>query len=331
MASVQRYGKGWRVQLCVKGQRDSGTFRTKPEAEAWAVRRRDEMLALKMGRGGEVKTLRDAIERYRDEVTPTKRGERWEAVRLNSWLTSLDHRALPLHKKLADLTPEDIAAWRDSRQAKGKGGNTVLREMGVLSAVLEHSRREWKWLQVNPVKDVRKPRTPDHRERIITPEEVKAVCEQLGYREDAPVTTASQAVAVGFLLALETGMRCGEVFGLMWGDVFPNYVRLRQTKTVPREVPLSTEARRLIERMRGRDTVEVFAVPVRSVDTLFRRARERAGLEGFTFHDSRHSAATRLATKIDALTLCKMFGWKNTSQALVYYNPKASDIAARLG
>lgn len=331
MASIQKTAKGWRIQLSVRGERDSATFRTKPEAEAWAVRRRDEILALKAGRGGDVKTLRDAIERYRDEVTPSKRGQRWETVRLTSWLTSLDHRALPLHKRLSDLSPEDIAAWRDARQSQRLGGNTILREMGVLSAVLEHTRREWKWITTNPVRDVRKPRTPDHRERVITPGEVAKMCEQMGYSEDAPVTTASQAVAVGFLLAMETGMRCGEVFGLKWSDVHGAYVRLRQTKTVPREVPLSREARRLIERMKGRDKVEVFAVGVKSVDTLFRRARERAGLSGFTFHDSRHSAATRLALKVDALTLCKIFGWKNASQALQYFNPKASDIAERLG
>lgn len=331
MASIKKRGKVWGVQLTVKGLRESATFATKVEAEAWAVRRRAEILAVKDGRAGEVTTLGKTIERYRDEVTPTKRGHHWESVRLNSWLSTNEHRALPVHKPVASVTSEDVAVWRDARLGQGLGANTVLREMGVLSAVLEHARREWKLIQANPVKDVRKPRTPDHRDRIITDDEVAAVVAQLGYSEDAAVTTSSQAVAVGFLLALETGMRCGEVFGLKWEDVFPAHVRLRQTKTVPREVPLSQEARRLIERMKGRDSLEVFAVPVRSVDTLFRRSRMRAGLEGFRFHDARHTAATRLALKVDVLTLCKIFGWKQTGQALTYFNPKAQDIAARLG
>jgi hypothetical protein len=30
------------------------------------------------------------------------------------------------------------------------------------------------------------------------------------------------------------------------------------------------------------------------------------------------------------LTLCKIFGWSNTAQALTYFNPKASDIAKQL-
>lgn len=37
-----------------------------------------------------------------------------------------------------------------------------------------------------------------------------------------------------------------------------------------------------------------------------------------------------MARKVDALTLCKIFGWKNASMALVYYNPTAQDIARRL-
>ena len=55
-----------------------------------------------------------------------------------------------------------------------------------------------------------------------------------------------------------------------------------------------------------------------------------AGLEGFTFHDSRHTVATWMARKVDVLTLCKIFGWRNPKMAMVYDNPKASNIAKRL-
>lgn len=67
-----------------------------------------------------------------------------------------------------------------------------------------------------------------------------------------------------------------------------------------------------------------------TVDALFRRARDRAGLSGFTFHDARHTAATRLAGKLDVLTLCKVFGWTNPAQAMAYYNPSPGEIARRM-
>jgi integrase len=61
-----------------------------------------------------------------------------------------------------------------------------------------------------------------------------------------------------------------------------------------------------------------------------RKAKGKAGIEGVTFHDSRHTAATWLAPRMDVLDLCKMFGWSNPKQAMTYYNPTASQIAARI-
>jgi hypothetical protein len=37
-----------------------------------------------------------------------------------------------------------------------------------------------------------------------------------------------------------------------------------------------------------------------------------------------------MAGQLHILELCKVFGWVNTSQALTYVNPHASDIAAKL-
>ncbi|AKQ59688.1 Phage integrase family protein [Bordetella hinzii] len=83
--------------------------------------------------------------------------------------------------------------------------------------------------------------------------------------------------------------------------------------------------------MKGWDDDFVFGLKTASLDALFRKYRERAGLEGFTFHDTRHTAATMISKKIDVLDLCKMFGWTDPKMAMVYYNPHASSIAARLG
>ena len=140
----------------------------------------------------------------------------------------------------------------------------------------------------------------------------------------------SQAVARVFLFALRTGMRAGEICGLTWDRVHADHVRLPVTKTRPRLVPLEQRARRLVESMRGWDDVLVFGVGRQTVDALFRRARDRAGLSGFTFHDARHTAATRLAGKLDVLTLCKVFGWSSPAQAMAYYNPSPGEIARRM-
>jgi integrase len=155
----------------------------------------------------------------------------------------------------------------------------------------------------------------------------------LGYTAK-PVRSVSQAVAVCFLLSLATGMRAGEVCGLLWADVKPTYCTVHNVKSiklgVSRDVPFSPVAQKLIGMMRGWDSPTVFGFSAATLDSLFRRARLRAGLEGFTFHDARHTAATRMANQLHILELCKVFGWKNTKQALTYFNASAADIAKKL-
>lgn len=97
-----------------------------------------------------------------------------------------------------------------------------------------------------------------------------------------------------------------------------------------REVPLVYQAGMLIKLMTGWDDVTVLGLKSQTLDALFRRYRERAGLMNLKFHDARHTAATRIAKKVDVLTLCKLFGWKNTKQALTYYHPSNDSILQML-
>lgn len=319
----------WGIQIEVRGLRESGTFPTKRAADDWAARRKTEILALAAGNGGEVKTLRDALRRYADEVSPTKRGEAKEAIRL----AAFERQALPIGKKISLLTTADLAAWRDSRLAVNARGS-VLRDMTLLGSVLEVARREWQWIRVNPMRDVKRPANPDHREVVIHGWQVRRMLRALGYTPRGPVRTMAQAVAMAFVMALSTGMRAGEIAGLTWDRVRGDHVRLPETKNgSARDVPLSSVARRIVARMEGFDAVLVFGISSQVLDTLFRRHRDRAGLDGFTFHDSRHTAATRLAMsrKVDVLELCRIMGWKNPKQAMTYFNPSASQLAARLG
>jgi integrase len=285
---------------------------------------------------GEIKTLADALTRFRDEVSPTRRGARWETVRINAFLNS---GALPLSLPLARLHASHLAVWRDLRRRSVKPG-TVLREMGFLSTLLETARREWGWLEKNPLADVRRPSAPPHRDRLISRAEIRAMLRVMGYAPGVPVRSVTQACAVCFLVALRTGMRAGELCALTWGQVHDGYCHLPVTKTVPRDVPLTLKALRLIHRMRGWDDALVFGLHKNSLSALFAKYRKRAGLSGFTFHDARHTAATWIAGRMRSnnlpaqqalLDLCKMFGWSNLNQSLTYYNPSAAEIARRIG
>ena len=330
MASISKVANGYRAQVYVGGHRASAVHRTRREAEAWAARTEVELRSKQTVSPASRVTLGEMLQRYADEVSVGKRGARWELLRIAAFKGSTD---LPIGSPVGSVTPEQIAIWRDARLKQVQPGS-VLRELGLLSAVFEHARKEWRLLPTSPVRDVRRPSAPDHREVVITRKQIRIMLQQMGHRPKRRPDSVSQAVGVAMLLALRTGMRAGEICGLTWARVFPDHCltphKTGRTAESLRAVPLTPKARALIEQMRGWDDELVFGVGAQTLDALFRKYRKRAGLSGFTFHDTRHTAATWLAQRLDVLDLCKMFGWRDTKQALTYYNPTAGDIARRI-
>lgn len=223
----------WRVQIEVRGARDAATLPTKRQAVEWAAQRKAPLLAEGRGAMGEIKTLADAMARYGREVSPTKRGEAKELLRLAAFAK---HPSFPARVRLADLQPKHLAAWRDARLAVNSRGS-VLRDMTLVSHVLEVARREWRWIASNPMKDVRRPAEPDHRERIIAPHEVRAMLRVMGWSSRAPVRSVAQAVAWCFVLALQTGMRAGELCGLQLGGRAGRFCRAARWQDKNRQGP----------------------------------------------------------------------------------------------
>jgi integrase len=326
MASILPIKGGFRAAVYVSGTRATKQFRTKREAQAWASARETELRTLPPVPTEKKHTLQEAFDRYYNEVATTHKGERWEQVRL----AKLGKEFAQAKKAIGDVTTADLAAWRDTR-LQSVSASSVLREIKLFGSVFEIARKEWGWLGANPGRDLKKPRAPEHRKRTITTREIRAMLSAMDYNPGRPVRSVSQATAVLFLAALRTGMRAGELTGLTWVNVFPKYCHLPDTKSDrSRDVPLSPKAARTLERMRGWDAESVFSLKSQTLDALFRRYRDRAGLSGFTFHDARHTAATWMSRKVDVLTLCKICGWSDPKMAMVYYNPKAEDIAGRL-
>jgi integrase len=334
MATPKKIATGWRIQIEIAGVRDSKVLSTKRECENWAAIRTNELRNnAKTGLSGN-HTLLQALRKYATDVSPKNKGERWEVVRL----TALE-RQLPVSLPIQRITAQILSEWRDDRLrtvSKSTGSTikpaSVLREMKLLGSVFEVARREWRWIAENPLKEVRKPSSPEHRTRTIRFTETRRLLKIMGYQRGRP-QSITQALAVCMLFALSTGMRNGEIIGLTWANVKDGYVHLPDTKTdKSRDVPLSKVGKRLLDRMRGFDPELVFGLTSQTRDALFRKYRDRAGIDGLTWHDLRHSAATRLgkAGSLSVLELCKVFGWSNPAQAMQYFNPTVQDLAAKL-
>jgi integrase len=182
-------------------------------------------------------------------------------------------------------------------------------------------------MRENPVKAISKPPAPAHRDKVLTRSEIRSILVQLR-RSGGSV---SDRVALAFLFALRTGMRAGEICGIRRMDVNVDSVTLPMTKNGTRRgVPLSRKAHKVLGRALKLGHDPVFGLTSASLDALFRKARTRAGLSGFTFHDSRHHFCTYAARKLSPFELARMMGHKDLKMTMRYYNESASNIAAKL-
>lgn len=321
MAAPVKDGKKWRHRVMVDGARYSGTFDTKAGALAWEAERR-----VHGGGTGVPHTCADAFKKYEIEVSKSKRGYRWESLRLAAMAET------PLGKvRVADLDETHIVAWRDARLRQVKPGS-VIREMNLLSNVFTVARKEWRWIKASPTTDVARPRQPPGRDRLISHQEIETICAALDWRHDVVGVMPKkkqQIVALAFLFAIETAMRAGEICSLTAADVRGRvaYLRPEVTKNgLGRNVPLSPRALEIWAMAPGG-----FGITTASLDSMFRTARDkRTDIKGLTFHDTRHEAITRLAKKLHVLDLARMVGHHDIKQLQTYYNATADDIAAKL-
>jgi hypothetical protein len=149
MASIRRRGATWQVQVRRQGLRPlTRTFRLKTDAELWARQREAELDRGDLPvdhRALRSLSLSNLLERYRDTVTPRKRG----AAQLRILL------AHPIaQQSLERLSAAEVAAYRDERLSVVTAG-TVRRELAVLRHCLEIARNEWGiGLPGNPLRQI---------------------------------------------------------------------------------------------------------------------------------------------------------------------------------
>jgi len=327
MASITKYRGGYRAQVYVQGKRASRTFRTMREAQAWGSAEEARLSTAP----ADAHTVADLIERYIEEVMPGKRAGTIETHQARAFLRDFPEI---VGKKLSAVDTPDFAAWRDAR-LRSVSGATVLRNLNWLRHAFHTARDEWRWLDRDPLRGLKLPSQPAPRERRVSPAEVRALCRSLDYRPGRAPETKQQEVALALLVALRTAMRAGEILSL--GKASLNLTRRVATvehKTQhltgrPRAVPLTGAAVRLLRPVADRE--RCFTITSAVLDALFRKARDRLMIRDLHFHDTRAEALTRLARRVDVLTLARISGHKDIKLlANVYFRESAEDIAKRI-
>ena len=321
MASFIKLPSGnWRAQVHRRGKRMTGTFPNKTAARDWAVRQEyllgSDQAAIPSG------TVADLFDRYAQEVSPKKRGERWEQIRLNLL------KGYPIGRvDLVDLGPSHVVDFREQRLREVSPAS-VRREMVLMSAVFTTAVDEWELLARHPMKKVSKPAGSGRRTRRVSAAEI----DRLIAVASGPKRWTVQARAVhAFRFACVTGMRAGEICSLTADRIGDRDCFLPKTKNgQSRRVPLIAEARDLLAELPPVSDGAVFRLTTRQLDASFRQVRDAAGIDDLRFHDSRHEALSRFAKHIEPPALARMFGWTNLQELMTYYDEPASDVADRL-
>lgn len=327
MASIRQRDGKWQVRVRRKGFADEvKTFNTRTDAERWS-----RSVETEMDRGSfisrseaEANTLADIIERYITDVCPTQRSGADAVIRLRATC-----RKTLAKLSMAALTPKAVAAYRDERLKQVKPA-TVIRELAFLSAIINHARREWDINITNPVALIRKPPSPQGRDRVLSPDEEARLLAEL-----VPTGRINVWLLPATILSLETGMRRGELTELQWSNVNleAQTAHLPMTKNgTARTVPLSKKAVATLAALPR--SIDGRVIPVKGI-TLHKalgKACIRAGIADFHWHDLRHTAITRLAQKLpNVIELAAVSGHRSLAMLKRYYHPSATDLARKLG
>jgi integrase len=323
------------------------TFTRRADAVAWARRTEADMESGRWQRTAEARpTLKEAIEQYRTVVASKLKGAVTYRYRLDEFSKSA-FAAKPIDQ----VTPSDLAAWRDAQQARGLKPATILRKLAILSSVLSWSTKERGWISVNPAALVRKPQAPEGRSRTLSQDEVDGLM-------FAARHSSAPWLAPALTVLMWSAMRRGELFSLRVADVdFASATALlRDTKNgSSRRVPLCQRSllalRELVDAAQSRKDHTLLPLgAVGSITTRFRvtvaRAQRRYFADCLAFgresdpgflanlrlHDLRHHAVTTWASSgaLSLMELMAISGHKTPRMLARYTHLQASQIAGKL-
>lgn len=236
--------------------------------------------------------------------------------------------------------PENGAVYRPRKIA------TVNRELTILRRMLKVALSEG-WILRDPFfgSHLISPADEAQRERVLTPEEesrliAACTCETRAVKTlrqgkvlTMNVETRRAHLKPLIIVALDTGMRRGELFKLRWQDVdFERgliVVCATHTKTQrERIVPLTRRAKSALMDLREiREDERVF--PFSDVKIAFKAAKEEAGLPDLRFHDLRHTAITRMVRGgVSAAEAGKIAGHTQPVTTYRYINTDVESVRA---
>jgi integrase len=325
MATIRKRGSSWQAQVRRQGFSPlTKTFSSRTDAVVWA---RDQERAADRGdlpltrRELKSVTVGDLLKRYELEITVRKRGADRERFKIRVI------RSHSIAKATLDkVTGAMVARYRDDRLKVVTSG-TVRRELAILQHGFEVARREWDLpILHNPVRQITLPEPSRSRQRRLAPEET-------GRFWAAVDRARAWYVRPLIILAVETGMRRGELLSIRWADVDTSArtITILTTKNGhPRVIPLTPTAIRTLEGL-PRSHDRVFPVQAMAVRQAWDRLVQRSGLTDLRFHDLRHEAVSRFfEAGLNVPEVALISGHRDPRMLFRYTHPRPELVADKL-
>jgi integrase len=216
---------------------------------------------------------------------------------------------------LSEITRDNVLKIREIRRRQ-VAASTVNRQLAVLRFILNRCVTDWEMLESAP--KVPMFRLDRLEPRWATREQVHALLAKL------PPHTRDMAI-----LACATGLRRSNITGLEWsrvdaarGTAFIPATQAKGRRAIV--VPVNSDALAVLDRWRGKHERYVFVfrkrAPIKQVATRrWREACRAVGLEGFRFHDLRHTwASWQVQAETPLSHLQEGGGWASFSMVQRY-------------
>ena len=227
--------------------------------------------------------------------------------------------------------------YRKLTEEQGLKPGTPVRHFNVVHHMMGKAATIWSketGIDRNPTDQVEVKRPDDARERYLTAEELPrlktALDEKLYRKGTRAINQTFYRLRLIVLVALTTGMRSAEIFGLGWSDVLYREeliaVRSKLKGGKMRYVPLTPELAEELRRYPAVLGADCIFPPKRGakgerqrVEGSFEAVLKMAGIEDFRFHDLRHTFASHLVMAgVDLFTVGKLLGHRHTTMTARY-------------
>jgi integrase len=250
--------------------------------------------------------------------------------------------------------------WRDRLSGDGKRKvtkTTVYRNLATLRAALSMAV-EWKLLDQNPLLGMRQKGVEARKIiRFLSPAEEARLRDALAARDRKLIQGRANANAIrrarriailpdipqdGFgdhltpvvLLALNTGLRRGELLSLQWSDVDLEAkvitIQARNAKNGrQRHIPINAEALSVLTRWTQQCDGQGVVFEPNDIKKGWGALLQEAKISNFRFHDLRHDFASKLVRKgVDLNTVRELLGHADITMTLRYAHLQPDGLAA---